>query len=54
MYEFFVKLPMLMIINLEASMIYFAFLPRDAMGSHVVRLRVCLSVCDVGGSGPHR
>jgi len=21
---------------------------------HVVRLSVCLSVCDVGGSGPHR
>ena len=36
------------------------FLPRDALVHsavlrlHVVRLSVCLSVCDVGGSGSHR
>jgi len=41
------------------SSIEVAFLPRDALVHsavlrlHVVRPSVCLSICDVGGSGSH-
>jgi len=48
------------VVSNRVGMTLGTFLPRDALVHsavlrlHVVRLSVCLSVCNVGGSGSHR